>query len=90
MSRGDIDRNRLLNHVNAKLNGHISNEAKQSQRYEERVPDGEGSVSLSQEDPSLSSLDQQQPPMFVLSNRLPFVLKRNQYGKLIRKSRYTL
>ena len=27
-------------------------------------------------------------PMIVVSNRLPFVLKRNENGELIRKSRY--
>ena len=30
---------------------------------------------------------EQQPPMIVLSNRLPFVLKRNKEGGLVRQSR---
>ena len=52
MTHNDNEINRLVNHVNQKLNCNLSNETKQSQRYEESVPDCEVSICLSNKDPS--------------------------------------
>ena len=73
------------------INGIWSNKIKSEKIMRERKLNSyNGNIPSIDISGSLTSLEDQKPnspPMIVLSNRLPFVLKRNKDGSLTRKAR---
>ena len=73
------------------INGIWSNKIKSEKIMRERKLNSfNGNIPSIDISGSLTSLEEQKPnspPMIVLSNRLPFVLKRNKDGSLTRKAR---
>ena len=72
------------------INGIWSNKIKSEKIMRERKLNsynGNPSIDVSGSLTSLEDQKQYSPPMIVLSNRLPFVLKRNKDGTLTRKAR---
>ena len=76
-----------IKHINGIWSNKIRNEKIMRERklnsYNGNIPSIDVSGSLT----SLEERKQSSPPMIVLSNRLPFVLKRNKDGSLTRKAR---
>ena len=83
------DSHNLLTHVNNKLSDNIiSEKIKRERKLNTRKGDiGIPMLATSHDLPKLDER-KEQPPMIVLSNRLPFVLKRNENGLLFRRARY--